>query len=56
MVMKMRDKGGIAEKPVWTSGRFNGWLTSGVFIYDGIMIGENPVSLVKEERGQHVGD
>ena len=56
MVVKMRDKGGITKKPVWKSGRLNGWFTSGVFIYDGIMVDENPIALVEEERGQHVGD
>ena len=56
MVMMMRDEGGIAKKPVWKSGRLNGWLTSGVFIYDGIMVGKDPIALVEEERGQHVGD
>ena len=56
VVMKMRDKGGIAKKPVWKSGRLNGWFTSGVFIYDGIVVDKYPIALVKEERGQHVGN
>ena len=56
MVMKMRDKGGIAKKPVRKYGRLNGWLISGVFIYDGVMVGKDPIVLVEEERGQHVGD
>ena len=56
MVMKMRDEGGIAKKPVWKSWRLIGWFPSGVFIYDGIVVNKNPVTLVEEERGQHVGD
>ena len=56
MIVEMRDKCRITEKPVRESGGFDGRYAPGVLVYDGIVNEEDSVALVDEDGREHVGD
>jgi len=53
--MEVGDKGGITQKPVRKSGRFDGRIVPGIFIGDCIVIHKDAIFLVSEGGGEHVG-